>query len=382
MEAYVITSKGAEDICAQEIKEITNSSKIHKEERVVKFAIKNYLDLCKVCYIGQSIYRAVLLLEEFKVEKNLEKSYKNAEKVLKKIDFSPWLKKGMSFLVECEREGEHDFHSVDIAAEISKFILSKEKSMNTDFNNPDLIFYIYINGNKGYFGVDFSGMELAKRQYKIFNHPESLKGVTGYVLAREAGISKEKVVLDPFMGSGVIVIEAGLYVAKYPVRFYDKDKLIFTRYDFFKEHKETFFDEIDKEIKKEETKIYGYDSHLRFLKATQKNAKLAGINKLLNLSKVDVEWLDTKFDKNIIDVIVSDPPRNSNRKDDKEMLKLYTEFFYQAEFVIKKKGKVVLLTKSNELIEKASKKYKFKINKKYKIYQGQEIFNIVVFKRD
>jgi len=383
----ITTNKGAEEIASLEISELIKCTKIEKEDTIVKFGFTNLIDLCTICYKSQSINRAFLLLSEFKIHKSIEESMREFKKKADKLNFNEWLSKEKSFRVECERTGEHDFHSVDIEIEIGKKIFGIiEKKYNykqkTDFNNPDVVFFLYIINDKGYFGVDFSGFELSKRQYKIFNHPEALKGITGYFLVREAGYRESLSVLDPFMGSGIIVIEAGLFALKFPVQYYNKEKLFFTNFDFFKKFgQEKFFKEHDSKIKDIDTKVFGYDGQLRYLKATQKNAKLAGIDKNINLSKCEIEWLDTKFEKNSIDLIVTDPPRTSKNRDNKKTLKIYNEFFYQADYILKKKGQIVLLCKEIAPIKDAAIKHKFNIKKEYTLNQGKEIFNVLVFMR-
>jgi 23S rRNA G2445 N2-methylase RlmL len=388
MKAVLTTNKGAEEIASIEASELVKAKTLTKEETVVKIEIKELIDLCSLCYKAQAINRALLLFSEFTVDPAIETTLKNLKKSIEKEEFKEWLNKEKSFKVECERQGEHDFHSVDIEVEAGKLICDIVKKKHnytpkTEFDNPDTRFFVYIYKEKGYFGLDFSGIELSKRQYKIFNHPESLKGTTGYVIARIAGYDMKKSLLDPFMGSGVIPIEAGLYSLNFSVQYYNKEKLFFTNYDFFKKYgKEKFFKEHDSKIKDKKTEVYGYDSQFRFLQASQKNAKLAGVDKKLSLSKCEIEWLDTKFDKKSIDLIVTDPPRMSKTVDLKKLAKLYKEFFYEAEYILKKEGTVTLLTKEYSMLKEAAEKHKFNINKVHVLNQGKEIFNIVEFKRD
>jgi len=367
MKAYVITNKGAEQVCKQEIKELIDIEGA-ADDTVVKFSCTKE-DLCLITYKAQSISRAVLLITEFSVDTTLEKTINNFIK--QKISIPNFLPAKFSAKVECERHGIHDFRSVDIGPEIGK-ILGKKFKITTEYDNPDIMFYLYINESKGYLGIDFGGFDLSKRQYKIFNHPESLKGITGYVLVRESGYKKAQTLIDPFMGSGVVVIEAALYANNYPVRYYEKDKLAFTKFKFFKD---SFYSGIDAQITKS-NKIYGYDSQQRYLKATQKNAKLAGIK--LNLSKSDVEWLDTRFEKSTVDCIVSDGPRFSKHKDIKVLEKVYNELFYQASYILKKNGTVALLTNA-DIPEKSAQKNNFKLKNKKLLYQGKEKFNLLVF---
>jgi len=373
MKGFVITSKGAEHISELELKELINCKNIKVEETVVKFDTE-LIDLCTICYKAQSIFRAGLLLVEFKVDSVLEKSFNNIKTRLDKLDLSEWIKN--TFNVKCDRQGKHDFHGVDIAGKVANLIIKKHKNLKTDFDNPDIIFYLYINNDKGYLGIDFAGFELAKRQYKIFNHPESLKGVTGYNIVKESGFTKDKVLIDPFMGSGVIVIEAALYATNFPVQYYNKDKLFFTKFDFFDDK---FFKEQDSKIIAK-TKVFGYDFQLRYLKAAQKNSKLAGM-KGLNLSKLDIDWLYTKFENNSVNCIVTDPPRMSKHKDTNKLRKIYEELFEQASKILKKSGVIILLTKNKDVLSEIAEKHKFKITKSYLLNQGKEIFNVLKLTR-
>lgn len=376
MEAFVVVNKGTEDVAKKEIKELVNSD-ADISETIIRFPIKDYFELCTITYKSQSISKAVLLLSEFDIENSLSETLGNF-KITKEI--SKWATS--SFRVDCERHGEHNFNSVEISSQIAKLILQKYK-IKIDYNTPDNIFFLYIYNKRAYFGVDFSGIDLSKRQYKIFHHPKSLKGTTAYYLVRKSGFTGKEVFVDPFMGSGMVVIEAGLYAQDFPVHYYNKDKLAFTYLDFFKKDGKDFFKKHDGKIKKSETDIYGYDFQLRFLKATQKNSKLAGIEKNINLSKVDIGWIDTKFEKHTIDLIVTDPPRTSKHKDDKKIKKVYDELFYQADFVLKKKGKVVLLTKEKDklLLERYAKKHSFIIKEQYLLNQGHVEFKIIIFQK-
>jgi 23S rRNA G2445 N2-methylase RlmL len=376
MQAFVITARGAEKIGAIEVKELIQQQ-IVLEDTVVKFSINSLKDLCTICYRAQSISRAVLLLTEFSVHKSLDITMKNLIIQIPR----EFLKK---FSIECRRTGEHDFKSVDLSASVAGLIISYAKNyhnidLNTDYETPLVCFYLYVNGNKGYFGVDFAGFDLSKRQYKIFNHPESLRGTTGYALVRLSDYNKKHSLLDPFMGSGIIVIEAALFSLGLPVHYYDKDKLAFTKYEFFRELPD-FFNKHDS-IRRTKTKIYGFDSQFRYLQASQKNAKLAGLGKEISLSKCEIEWLDTKLEKKSIDLIVSDPPRISRQKDLKILSKLYNELFYQADYILKKTGKIFLLCKEFELLKEAAQKHRFILKEKYSIFQGEDIFNVLVFKR-
>ena len=57
--------------------------------------------------------------------------------------------------------------------------------------------------------------------------------------------------------------------------------------------------------------------------------------------------------------------------------KIYNEFFYQAEYIIKDNGKMAL-TGKKELIEKFAIKYKFKVIESRIAFSGKEPYNVFV----
>ena len=115
---------------------------------------------------------------------------------------------------------------------------------------------------------------------------------------------------------------------------------------------------------------------MKSINYAKKNSKISGIGKNINFSRMDIEWLDTKFKKHSIDKMASKMP-SSNILD---LGKLYNEFFYQAEYILKDKGKMALLGKK-ELIEKFALKYKFKITENRVIINGKESNELFVLSK-
>ncbi len=360
MKGLAITNKGIEDISALEINELVNS-KSKTEETVCIFDIKKLEDLALLCYKGQSFIKILYLIDNFKFKNLKEINEKINEKEIKEFI------KNKRFKVNCKRIGNHKFNSVYIEKLISEKIKGK-----IDFDNPEVIVYAYVYENNLYLGIDFAGFDLSKRDYRIFLHPAALKGTIAYALLRTANYKSEELLVDSFSGSGTICIEAAFFASEFPLNYYRKDKFSFNNYLKFD------FNEIDKKINENKLNITGYDHLLRHVKAAQKNAKIAGVDKKIKFSRIDIEWLDTKFEKNSIDKIITHPPAIS-KINEKNMQKLYREFFNQAKYVLKKNGLIVLITNKTDLIKKIAKEYKFKLKKEQEVWQGQQCLNVVVF---
>jgi len=380
MKSIAITHRGCERFCAEEIKEIIPGAKNLKQEETAVIFEADAEDVLKFCYMSQSAIHIFELLSSFsfKTEEDIEKEVKKAK--------IPDYKFG-DFNVGCIRIGEHDFSSQEIKEDVSAAIIElTDKRVN--LNNAQINFFAYVYNNKCYFGVDLCGFDLSKRQYRIFTHRDAIKATVAYCMIRASGYTGKETLLDPFCGGGTFAAEAALYASKFSVNYYNKDKFAFRKLnllgDYGKEHGSyrdctEFFAAIDKYADKDKKlKIISYDSQFGYVSSAQKNAKIAGINKLIDFGKVEIKWLDTKYEKEAIDIIVSYPP--FAKKDNQKVIeKVYKEFFYQAEFILSKKGRIVLASQSPDLLKKYAKEYKFKLLDEFSVWQGRMELVVLVF---
>jgi putative N6-adenine-specific DNA methylase len=363
MEALAISYEGMEDITAKEITELIKA-KTEIKLSCVLFETNRLENLALLCYKAQSINRILLLLGKFQISKieDLKK--------ISKIDFSKWLK-NRTFAARCQI----------ISSSLSSQEVEKTAgdciNATVNLENPDITVFVYIYKNDCYVGIDLSG-DISRRDYKIFSTPISLKGTIAYSLLRIANYTKDKLLLDPFCGSGEIIIEAALFADNFSVNFYNKKKFPFVKIkDFVKFDLEV----IDKEIKKERTRIYAFDSQQRYVKSAEKNAKVAGIHKNIIFSRVPAMDLELKFKEKEVDIIVTNPPRPSSSFNPELIKKLYHEFFYQAEYILNNKGKIALCSSKPELLKEKAKKFNFEINEERELSHGKAKLSIIVFQK-
>ncbi len=387
-----MTSKGIEDIAGMEVREITGKECGIRDSCII-FSTGDIKDLCLVSYKSQSIDKAILLLldsafnsfgdiisaiknavegiADNPVKKSNAKKTKNKphqNKIGKIIaDFGP-----KTFVVRCRREGNHDFSSVDVEMEAGKLI-EKNFSLKLDFKSPEIIFFCYMLQNEFYFGIDFSGMELQKRQYKIYAQPNSLRATIAYALMRLSGYRKNEALLDPFAGDGVVMIEAALYSSGLSPNYYSKDKFAFTRYAY-KENLRKF---LEKQDKKPSAKgeIMGFDSMFKYVDYARKNAKIAGVHDFIRLSRIEMEWLDVKLKEKSIDRIAAKLPSSIKAANDK----LLGNLFYQAEYILKGNGAMAILTYYPDIVKECASKSKFVLKHERKVWSGKQELGILVF---
>ena len=369
MKGLAITSKGIESTAATEIKELIGSNcKI--EESCVIFDIKKLSDLCLLCYKSQSADRVMHLVGSF----SFNNFFDDLESFIKKIEFDNWIIKLKKFKVECIRTGSHDFKSTDAEKKFTEIM--DKKGFRLDNFYYKIIFLIYIIDEKCHIGIDFAGFELNKRSYKVYLHPDSCRGTIAYALLRESGFKKNEVLLDSFSRDGVIPIEAALYASNFPCNHYKKDKFAFLRLNLgFDAGK--FFSAIDKKIKKNKPKIYSYDHLFKYVDYSRKNSKIAGVEKQINFSRTELEWLDIKFKKESVDRIVTRLPESKNTN----IEKIYNEFFYQSEYILKSKGTIALISRIPNTVKQHAVKHNFTIAEEKSVWSGSEELKLLLIKK-
>jgi 23S rRNA G2445 N2-methylase RlmL len=368
MKGVAICLRGVEKVCATEIKEIIKcTSKIN--DTAIVFDIKSQKDLAKFCYKAQSPVKVLYLLDVIKVDNDLNNTLDELEKHIKKIDFGDWFK-DRTFKVRCKRIGNQVYSTQDLAALIGEYIIDNTKA-KVSMKDPDITIYAYIYNDKCYLGIDFSGFDLSKRDFKVFTHPTSLNSTLAYSLLRIGGY-KKGTILDSFCGAGSIPIEAALYINNKSPHFFKKDKFAFHHF-------------LDIDLEKFDTKpktgkkkidVIGSDHLLKFVKSSKTNAKLAGIEKQMNITRMDLEWLDTKLDEASIDLIVTNPPSESRMQDSRKIKKIYKEFFYQAKYILKKTGKIVFCVQKDKIAKLVLEN--FKITDDFSVWQGKMEMKVLV----
>jgi len=324
-----------------------------------KTAIEFDGDVPEACYRMQSAVKVLEFLGRCKVSYDVNETLQAIEKLVAKTRLEL---KG-SFRVMCKRIGKHQFSGQDIAPGAGEYILNKTGA-SVSLEEPDQIVYIYIHEKDCYMGIDYSGFDLSKRDFKVFVHPSGLNSTVAYALFR---MLQSKTIADPFCGSGAIPIEAALYFARKSPHFFKKDKFAMHR---FMEIDLAKYDK-DKPIK---GRVFASDGLLKFVKATRDNAKLAGVP--VDVTRMDVDWIDTKMEEKAFD-FVTHPPSPSKVHDEATVEKLYKEFFYQARYAVRKR--IVLAVDKPELVKKTLEH--FKIVREHCIMQGGKELAVLVLER-
>ncbi len=369
MKGIALCNKGIEDIAALEIRELIGAE-FELKEGYVLFDFSKNEDLCRLSYMCQSVRKVLRVLHNFNYNDEND-IIKNAQN----LGLAEWLNENKSFKVDAESADEK-IDAENIKGKIGEQIINsiKEYKQTVNLSNPDIIIFFYASNNQGYLCIDFSAEDLSKRTFRIYSHPASIKATIAYAMVRISDYNPKNKLMDPFCMAGGIPIETALFANKHSVRFFDKDEFYFkkfTDYDFPE----------DKKLSKDKGEIYCIDAQFRNVDASKKNAKIAGIHKAINFSRLEAEWLDTKFDEGSIDKIVTCLPNISKMSDEASIKKVLKEFFYQAEFILNKKGNIVACTKNPEVIKNLAMQKGFSCTHEREVFQGGEKLNILKLER-
>ncbi len=339
--ARVVTHRGMEDIAAREVT-LLGGQDIFIIDSSVFFCIQDVQALCKLMYASRSVmfvYWKICSWQDHFPED---------------VDFS--FLKDKTFVVEGENKKE-----------VGAWIVQKTKS-KVCFANPDFTFLVQKEEKVLSLYLDVAGIDLSKRDYRVFLGPSDMKGTLAYGLLQIAEWTPDKILLDPFCQAGTIVIEAALSARKKPILYHAKNKLTCAKMTT-----NAVFD-LDKQmISEKEFGIIASDPHFKHVSASQKNAKIAQVNKCMTFTRQDIDWIDVKFQHKSIDCIVTCiPPDKDLKKDDVKLL------FVRGQKILKKNGTITILakTKQQEILQEAKE---FVLKEQRTVWQGQAALTIFVF---
>lgn len=321
----------------------------------------------RLAYRGQSVRRVILFVGEWDFDGDILPDDKKAAKLNDAL--KQYL--GDSFRVEVERVGEHEFTGME-AAESVGHMIHEGLGTKVDLLNPATRVFCVVRDKKAAMGVDLSGFDLGKRAYKVFTGSGSLRGTVAYGVLRLAGVTKDSIIIDGHCGSGELSIEAALMIEDVPIRAYEKEKFAFSRLPFIPK------DEVEKTFLEENRpgkgNVSAFDNRFPSIVAAKKNAKIAGV-KDVRFSRSDLEWLDTKLDKKSADFIIVRSVEASKRVPERDEQKFVKELTYQAEYVLKPAGELVVLSHRNIVVSG------FNLKNERELFQGKEHFSMGIWKR-
>lgn len=172
-------------------------------------------------------------------------------------------------------------------------------------------------------GLDTTGTVLHKRGYRVLASKAPLSETIAAGLIKLTPWKADRILLDPFCGSGTIPIEAALMAANIAPGL--------NRSFIAETWNNIYSDNTWKDIRLEaremidtdvETDLQGYDIDPDMVRIAKENARLAGVESMIHFQKRDVS--DTSHSKKY-GFIITNPPYGERIMDKDELPDLYTK---------------------------------------------------------
>ena len=279
------TFQGLEEVLAQELIEL-GANDVQIGRRMVSFS-GNQEMMYRANFCLRTAVRILKPISHFRA-RNADEVYK----AVKEIEWKDILDLDTSFVVDTTVYSTEFRNSKFVAykvkdAIVDYFMEREGKRPNISVANPDLRLNIHIAEDNCTLSLDSSGESLHLRGYRTATVEAPINEVLAAALIKMSGWKFDCDLIDPFCGSGTILVEAALMARNiYPGVF--RQKFGFENWkDFNPELLSSIFED-DSNERTFEHRIFGSDINLRAVEAALANAKAAGVADLITVEQREI----------------------------------------------------------------------------------------------
>lgn len=279
------TFQGLEEVLAQELIEL-GANDVQIGRRMVSFS-GNQEMMYRANFCLRTAVRILKPISHFRA-RNADEVYK----AVKEIEWKDILDLDTSFVVDTTVYSTEFRNSKFVAykvkdAIVDYFMEREGKRPNISVANPDLRLNIHIAEENCTLSLDSSGESLHLRGYRTATVEAPINEILAAALIKMSGWKFDCDLIDPFCGSGTILVEAALMARNiYPGVF--RQKFGFENWkDFNPELLSSIFED-DSNERTFEHRIVGSDINLRAVEAALANAKAAGVADLITVEQREI----------------------------------------------------------------------------------------------
>ena len=185
-----------------------------------------------------------------------------------------------------------------------------DKRPNVNPVNPQIGIHIHLNGNDLDISLDSSGFSLHNRGYRAQVGEAPLNEVLAAALVILSGWQGDTPLLDPFCGSGTILIEAARMMTNRLPRVHNDRYAFINWIGFDKQRYSEILNDAKSQVIEKELNIKGSDKLLASVTYAQINAKEADVDKYIKFSRQD--FFKTEPAKGV--TIITNPPYDERIK--------------------------------------------------------------------
>lgn len=208
-EFFATCTTGLEFITAQELTalraEVTGAS----QSRV--FFRAGWQVLYRLHLYARTVNRFFALLARAQVRR-----LKEIEEVAWQVPYEEWFDNRYAFAIRSERDGTHDFTSMDIARVVGqvvcdRFIARTGQRPPVNLDNPDVEIFSTLVDNQYLLGLNLTGSSLHRRPWRqSLAHLTALRPTLAAAVVMASGWD-DRPLVDPMCGTGTLLIEGALW---------------------------------------------------------------------------------------------------------------------------------------------------------------------------
>lgn len=208
-EFFATCTTGLEWVTAQELTalgaEVTDTSR----SRV--FFRAQWEAIYRLHLYARTVNRFFVLLAKAQV-----RGLKEIEEVAWQVPYERWFENRYAFAIRSERDGTHEFTSMDIARVVGqvvcdRFIARTRQRPPVNLDNPDVEIFSTLADHHYLLGLNLTGSSLHRRPWRqSLAHLTALRPTLAAAVVMASGWDHRPLV-DPMCGTGTLLIEGALW---------------------------------------------------------------------------------------------------------------------------------------------------------------------------
>ncbi len=320
LELIAVTPTGLESVVAQELEDLGIKDRMVENGRVTYRG--NWQVLAQSNLWLRSADRILIKLAEFHA-----RTFEELFVGVSKIPWTDWIPSGAQFPVS-GRSFDSQLESVPACQKIVKkaIVEAVKKRDGGDWvdESSDITLAVEVSlfKNRATITLDSTGAGLHKRGYRTLTGEAPLKETMAHALVHLSGWTAEHPLIDPFCGSGTILIEAALKawnVAPGLKREFLAEKWPIVPSDIWNDAREEAFELIND---RKELRLVGYDINPEAIQLAEAAVKSAGIRGAIRFENKPAAKMRITGDNGFI---ITNPPYGERIGEQKDIDKALRE---------------------------------------------------------
>jgi putative N6-adenine-specific DNA methylase len=295
---------GLEEVLKEELEEMGYS-----DVKVLNRAVQVQGDWKDVYFLNLNIRCAITVLVE--IESFIVRSEEDLYKKAFKIDWTKYFDVDKTFAVkgavfsDIFNHTQYPFLLVKDAI-VDTFRDKYKQRPDVNVKSPQVLFDVYINDKNVTISLNTSGVPLFQRGYRQTAGEAPLNEVVAAALIRMSGWDRKSNFIDPFCGSGTLLIEAGMLAANIPSNI-ERQHYAFKNFlNFDPKLWNEVYESANSRCTSLPCKVIGYDIEPDMIMKTKRNLRGVAVGRFISAEISSFQ--DIKNIEEAPGVMVTNPP--------------------------------------------------------------------------